>query len=80
MNEVNNEFSVMPAGSFSVVSSNELVQFEGGLLPLVYGLAFGVGMVAGFVANGGLEGGGGGEVLPGFTEFLVKTQRIRCGC
>jgi len=80
MYEFHNEFRAMADCGFNAISQEELVQFEGGLLPLVYGLAFGIGLVAGFVGNGGLEGGGGGEVLPGFTEFLVNTQKIRCGC
>jgi hypothetical protein len=35
MNKVNNEFRTMPGDGYSVVSPEELVQCEGGILPLI---------------------------------------------
>jgi hypothetical protein len=51
MNEVNREFSAKVENGFSAVSADELVRLDGGILPLVYGIAFGVGMIAGYVGT-----------------------------
>lgn len=60
------------AVGMSVVSTDELEQIDGGN-PLLIGGLIGIGATVGgaLVTKAIMEGGGGGEVLPGFNNFVA---------
>jgi hypothetical protein len=61
---------------FTAVSAEQLDQVEGGIVPLI-AIAGGALIVYGaYLIGTSGSGGGGGEVLPGFNNFLANTQRI----